>query len=114
MNDSLNDEPEKVNKDPYGEGWMIKMKMNAAGRGGQPFDRRRVRRFHESRRVNALRYIPNSPDERAEMLRQIGVDSIENFSIQFRKGLRLRGPLDGSGRAFGIGAVEEIRRDGGA
>ena len=31
VNESLNDEPEKVNKDPYGEGWMIKMKMNAAG-----------------------------------------------------------------------------------
>ena len=30
-NDSLNDEPEKVNKDPYGEGWMIKMKMSASG-----------------------------------------------------------------------------------
>ena len=31
VNDSLNDEPEKVNKDPYGEGWMIKMKMSAPG-----------------------------------------------------------------------------------
>jgi glycine cleavage system H protein len=30
-NESLNDEPEKVNKDPYGEGWMIKMTMTAAG-----------------------------------------------------------------------------------
>jgi len=29
-NDSLNDEPEKVNKDPYDEGWMIKMKMRNA------------------------------------------------------------------------------------
>jgi glycine cleavage system H protein len=29
VNESLNDEPEKVNKDPYGEGWMIKMKMSA-------------------------------------------------------------------------------------
>ncbi|HEY3104342.1 MAG TPA: glycine cleavage system protein GcvH [Pyrinomonadaceae bacterium] len=29
VNESLNDEPEKVNKDPYGEGWMIKMKMTA-------------------------------------------------------------------------------------
>ena len=27
-NASLNDEPEKVNKDPYGEGWMIKIKMS--------------------------------------------------------------------------------------
>ena len=30
-NDSLNDEPEKVNNDPYGEGWMIKIKMIGAG-----------------------------------------------------------------------------------
>ena len=28
-NASLNDEPEKVNQDPYGEGWMIKIKMNS-------------------------------------------------------------------------------------
>lgn len=31
VNDSLNDEPEKVNKDPYGDGWMIKLKMSAPG-----------------------------------------------------------------------------------
>ena len=30
-NDSLNDEPEKVNHDPYGEGWMIKMTMKNSG-----------------------------------------------------------------------------------
>jgi glycine cleavage system H protein len=30
-NSSLNDEPEKVNKDPYGEGWMIKIKMSSSG-----------------------------------------------------------------------------------
>jgi len=31
VNDSLNDEPEKVNQDPYNNGWMIKMKMSAPG-----------------------------------------------------------------------------------
>ena len=31
VNESLNDEPEKVNKDPYGDGWMIKVKMNSPG-----------------------------------------------------------------------------------
>ena len=31
INESLNDEPEKVNKDPYNDGWMIKMKMRSAG-----------------------------------------------------------------------------------
>ena len=28
FNDSLEAEPEKVNSDPYGEGWMIKVKMS--------------------------------------------------------------------------------------
>ena len=28
FNESLEDEPEKVNSDPYGDGWMIKIKMS--------------------------------------------------------------------------------------
>ena len=28
FNEALEDEPEKVNTDPYGEGWMIKMKCS--------------------------------------------------------------------------------------
>lgn len=28
FNENLEDEPEKVNSDPYGEGWMIKIKMS--------------------------------------------------------------------------------------
>ena len=31
VNDSLSDEPERVNKDPYGDGWMIKMLMSKSG-----------------------------------------------------------------------------------
>jgi glycine cleavage system H protein len=31
VNDTLNDEPEKVNKDPYEEGWMIRITMTNAG-----------------------------------------------------------------------------------
>ncbi|MBO5874756.1 MAG: glycine cleavage system protein H, partial [Rikenellaceae bacterium] len=27
FNEALNDAPDTVNKDPYGEGWMIKIKM---------------------------------------------------------------------------------------
>ena len=30
FNESLEDEPEKVNTDPYGEGWMIKVKFSDA------------------------------------------------------------------------------------
>ena len=28
FNEALNDAPETVNKDPYGEGWMVKVKMS--------------------------------------------------------------------------------------
>jgi glycine cleavage system H protein len=28
VNDSLNDSPELVNEDPYGEGWMIRLKID--------------------------------------------------------------------------------------
>lgn len=31
VNDSLNETPEKVNSDPYGDAWFIKIKMNNPG-----------------------------------------------------------------------------------
>ena len=31
VNESLQDEPEKVNTDPYGEGWMIRVRMSNKG-----------------------------------------------------------------------------------
>ena len=31
VNDGLNDTPEKVNSDPYGEAWFVKIKMDNAG-----------------------------------------------------------------------------------
>lgn len=31
VNDALNDSPEAVNSDPYGEAWMIKIKMDNPG-----------------------------------------------------------------------------------
>ncbi|WP_343487506.1 glycine cleavage system protein GcvH [Allomuricauda sp. d1] len=30
FNEALEDEPEKVNADPYGEGWMVKVRFNNA------------------------------------------------------------------------------------
>lgn len=31
VNDALADEPEKVNEDPYGQGWMIRVRMSKPG-----------------------------------------------------------------------------------
>lgn len=41
-----------------------------------------------------MRYIPNSPDERAEMLKQIGAGSIENLFESIPEDLRLRDHLN--------------------
>ena len=30
INEELNDKPELVNEDPYGQGWMIKIKLNSS------------------------------------------------------------------------------------
>ena len=29
VNDALEDAPEKINEDPYGEGWLVKVKLTA-------------------------------------------------------------------------------------
>ena len=31
VNESLNDEPEKVNTDPYGDGWMVRVRLTNPG-----------------------------------------------------------------------------------
>ena len=31
VNESLTDEPEKVNTDPYGDGWMLRLKLSNRG-----------------------------------------------------------------------------------
>jgi glycine cleavage system H protein len=31
VNETLTDEPEKVNEDPYGQGWMIRVRMSSPG-----------------------------------------------------------------------------------
>lgn len=38
FNDSLESEPEKVNSDPYGDGWMIKVKISDAAEASQLLD----------------------------------------------------------------------------
>ena len=35
VNDTLNDAPEKINEDPYDEGWMIKIKMSDIDEKGE-------------------------------------------------------------------------------
>ena len=38
FNESLEDEPEMVNEDPYGKGWMIKIKLDNPGEASELLD----------------------------------------------------------------------------
>ena len=33
VNEALNDQPEKINEDPYGEGWIVKLRVSDEGSG---------------------------------------------------------------------------------
>jgi glycine cleavage system H protein len=34
VNDALEDAPEKINEDPYGEGWLVKVRLSAPAEAG--------------------------------------------------------------------------------
>jgi glycine cleavage system H protein len=38
VNDALEDAPEKINQDPYGEGWLVKVKLTDTGEAGSLMD----------------------------------------------------------------------------
>ena len=35
VNEALAENPEKINEDPYGEGWLVKVKLSRPLRGGR-------------------------------------------------------------------------------
>ncbi len=49
VNETLNDSPEQVNEDPYGDGWMIRVKVDEPITNRRPADLDRVRRLHQGR-----------------------------------------------------------------
>ena len=50
INDALDDNPKLANSDPYGEGWMVKVKPGRLGRGqSRPRSRHRGRRALRSK-----------------------------------------------------------------
>ena len=38
VNEALSDSPERINDDPYGEGWMVKVKLSDPGEAGGLLD----------------------------------------------------------------------------
>jgi glycine cleavage system H protein len=47
VNDSLEDSPEKINEDPYGEGWLVKVKLTHPEERGALLDAGEYRKMLE-------------------------------------------------------------------
>ena len=45
VNDALQDEPQRVNDDCYGEGWLIRVRMTAPGELGELMDADAYKKF---------------------------------------------------------------------
>ncbi|HEY7950358.1 MAG TPA: glycine cleavage system protein GcvH [Solirubrobacterales bacterium] len=48
VNDALEDTPEKVNEDPYGEGWLVKVRLTAPEEAGALLDAGEYRKLLEN------------------------------------------------------------------
>ena len=48
VNDALADAPEKVNEDPYGEGWLVKVKLTAPQEAGTLLEAGEYRKLLEN------------------------------------------------------------------
>ena len=47
VNDALEDNPEKVNDDPYGDGWLVKVKLTKPGEADELLDAAAYRKLLE-------------------------------------------------------------------
>lgn len=47
INDSLEDSPEKINEDPYGEGWLVKVRLTSPEEAGALLDADQYRKLLE-------------------------------------------------------------------
>jgi glycine cleavage system H protein len=48
VNDALADTPEKINEDPYGEGWLVKVKLTSSEEAGSLLDAGEYRKLLEN------------------------------------------------------------------
>ena len=95
-NAALVDAPEKINTDPHGTAWLIKLKLADPKEVASADGRRRLRSVYRRASQGTLRlmrYLPKSPSERQEMLDAIGAHSIDELFKSIPEKFRLRAPL---------------------
>lgn len=86
VNSSLKNSPELINKDPYGEGWIFKLKGFDATTIDSllsPEDYEKLWRTH------SMAFISNTPEQQNEMLRIIGAKTIDALFADIPEEMRI-------------------------
>ena len=90
VNQTVVEAPETVNEDPYGDGWLVRIRLDDPSEGRRAARRRRV---PQARRERSELPLADRPD-REEMLDAIGVDSIDELFHDIPAGVRFGRELD--------------------
>ena len=90
VNEALSDAPEKLNDDPYGEGWLVKIRLSEPSEADELMDAS----TYEGSLVLMSRYTSATDADRQEMLERIGVASIDELFADLPEGVRLDRALD--------------------
>ena len=90
VNAKVVDAPETVNDDPYGEGWLIRIRLERCVRARRAPGRGRLPRTARER----VSYLSLTDADRDAMLATIGVDSVEELFRDIPAGMRFGRELD--------------------
>ena len=91
VNQKVVDAPETVNEDPYGEGWLVRIRLSDPAEVDSLLDAGRVQAVPRRAPVSQLSL---TDSDREEMLAAIGVSSVEELFRDIPAGVRFQGELD--------------------
>ena len=89
VNQKVVDAPETVNEDPYGDGWLIRVRMTSPDERRAAAQRRRL----PADCSRAVSFLSLTDADREAMLAEIGVDSVEELFRDIPAGVRYAGEL---------------------
>ena len=87
-NDALAGSPELVNSDPYGDGWMVRVRLADARQLDGLLDGGRLRRPDRGRLNVPMPYGPHTASDRERMLAALGLTSVDQLFDDIPEALR--------------------------
>ena len=94
VNEKAVDEPETINDDPYGDGWLVRIQLSRRRRGRHAARGRRVPGARRRAVMSTAGYLSLTDADREAMLAAIGVASLDELFEQIPAGVRFDRELD--------------------